>query len=224
MGIATPTRDHIPRVGVVRLRSARQTTSSFVCAASHDRDGVVSQRLPKRLPLVPRRTHPDVALRSAVKIDCIAFGWKGLDRRVRCGRHESVDAVRSRALASPSCPGRRADRAPRPIRKATRRETAPAQEAPGPVVAGRAGAARHSFKTRQPAGRSRVGSLICATYRKPRGNDVAVGYRVSNAAKAPTRPINMMPEAITTTRSIDHGCPRPPIRSRCQERLSSRNV
>jgi hypothetical protein len=30
-----------------------------------------------------------------------------------------------------------------------------------------------------------------------------------------------MPEAITTTRSIDQGCPRPPIRSRYLERLSS---
>src|SRR5258705_4068377 len=33
-----------------------------------------------------------------------------------------------------------------------------------------------------------------------------------------------MPEAVTTTRSIDQGCPRPPIRSRCLERLSSRYV
>jgi hypothetical protein len=63
-----------------------------------------------------------------------------------------------------------------------------------------------------------------ASTARARGRDGAVGYRVSNAAKAQARPINMMPEAITTTRSIDHACPRPPIRSRCQERLSSRNV
>jgi hypothetical protein len=56
------------------------------------------------------------------------------------------------------------------------------------------------------------------------GRGGAVGYRISNAAKAQARPINMMPEAITMTRSIDQGCPRPPIRSRCQERLSSRYV
>jgi hypothetical protein len=42
--------------------------------------------------------------------------------------------------------------------------------------------------------------------------------------RAQAKPIINMPEVITKTRSIDLGCSRPQIKSKCLERLSSRYV
>ncbi len=56
------------------------------------------------------------------------------------------------------------------------------------------------------------------------GGNLPGAAQIQNAAMAMVKPITKIPEDVTVTRSIDQGCPRPPIRSKCRERLSSRYV
>jgi hypothetical protein len=69
---------------------------------------------------------------------------------------------------------------------------------------------------------SRRGAL-CVVFSGSTGLKLVI-IDAKGTIRAQAKPTTNMPEVITKTRSIDLGCSRPQIKSKCLERLSSRYV
>jgi hypothetical protein len=83
------------RLGRTSRKTLCRRLIFLICTARHDLDLFIRQRPLQRLRLIPRRTHPDVALFIGGQDHRHGLGMDRLDHRVRCCRQEALDEMRT---------------------------------------------------------------------------------------------------------------------------------